>query len=40
MWSSPYIHLTSTETTHGIEDVIDLIECTASLNGISRAYVE
>ncbi|MFH5797618.1 hypothetical protein [Haladaptatus sp. CMAA 1911] len=26
MWSSPYIHLTSTETVHEIEDVIDLIE--------------
>ncbi|WP_423745118.1 hypothetical protein V5735_03580 (plasmid) [Haladaptatus sp. SPP-AMP-3] len=25
MWSSPYIHLTSTETIHPLEEVIDLI---------------
>ncbi len=38
MWASPYIHLTSTETVHPIDDVVELIASKDA--GGSRYYLE
>ncbi|WP_264780696.1 hypothetical protein [Haladaptatus sp. T7] len=39
MWSSPYIHLTSTETEHTIEEVLDLIG-SKDVGGSHQYYVQ